>query len=210
MEKFPGKIETPGGPGDNPITSGPIAPGATAAPPHPLDREWHLFVEGQTYGPYSGRVIAEFANEGRINANTQVFRVGGEQWSRASADPALAALFKKPSPPLPPPAKIEAAQGATVVNVTNTIASPPLQFVAGMDPIGPKSPGVALLLSFIICGAGQMYCGKVAKGVLMLIACILLWLVFLGWIIWIWSMIDAYVTAKNMNLRYLQATNSSS
>jgi len=38
----------------------------------------------------------------------------------------------------------------------------------------------------------------------MLIGCILLWLVLLGWIIWIWSMVDAYSTAKQMNLRYQQ------
>ena len=48
-----------------------------------------------------------------------------------------------------------------------------------------------------------MYCGRVGKGFLMLFACILLWFVFLGWIIQIWSMIDAYGTAKKMNLRYL-------
>lgn len=64
------------------------------------------------------------------------------------------------------------------------------------------------MLSFLICGAGQMYCGRVGKGILMLIGCIGLWFIFLGWIVWIWSMIDAYATAKDMNLRYIRRIQS--
>jgi len=62
-----------------------------------------------------------------------------------------------------------------------------------------KSPGVAVLLSLLICGAGQLYNGEVAKGILMFIGCAVLWTVTLGWIISIWSMIDAYGTAKRLS-----------
>jgi hypothetical protein len=31
-----------------------------------------------------------------------------------------------------------------------------------------------------------------------------LWFILLGWIIQIWSMVDAYKTAKQMNLRYMR------
>ncbi|OAS25634.1 hypothetical protein A5481_09160 [Methylobacterium platani] len=70
-----------------------------------------------------------------------------------------------------------------------------------MELSGGKSPGIALVLSLVICGIGQMYNGQVAKGILMLLGSILLWLVMLGWIVWIWSMIDAYQTAKAINAR---------
>jgi TM2 domain-containing membrane protein YozV len=71
-------------------------------------------------------------------------------------------------------------------------------------PTAQKSPGVALLLSLLICGVGQMYNGQIAKGILMLIGCILAWSFYLGWIVWLWGMVDAYSTAKDMNLRYQQ------
>ena len=63
---------------------------------------------------------------------------------------------------------------------------------------------IALLLSLLICGVGQMYNGQVGKGIAFLIGCILAWFILLGWVIWIWSMVDAYQTAKRMNLRYQQ------
>ena len=65
-------------------------------------------------------------------------------------------------------------------------------------------PGIALLLSLLICGVGQMYNGQVGKGIAFLIGCIFAWFILLGWVVWIWSMVDAYQTAKRMNLRYQQ------
>ena len=38
----------------------------------------------------------------------------------------------------------------------------------------------------------------------MFVGAVALWFILLGWIIQIWSMIDAYQTAKQMNLRYLR------
>ena len=49
-----------------------------------------------------------------------------------------------------------------------------------------------------------MYNGQVAKGFLMLFGCIILWFLLLGWIIAIWSWVDAYQTAKKMNARYMR------
>lgn len=75
-------------------------------------------------------------------------------------------------------------------------------------PAGPryavgKSPGVALLLSFLIPGVGQFYCGESKKGGIMLAVYLLSWLtafIVIGWagllIVWIWSMIDAYNLAS--------------
>jgi TM2 domain-containing membrane protein YozV len=178
--------------------------GSADVPPHPLDGEWHIHVSGETYGPYTGHRLGEFIKEGRVDAATQVLAAGSESWTLATQDRHLSSLFRPSKQQNSPP--ITAAAGATVVQITNQIA--PAMLMDDMGAFGPKSPGVALLLSLLICGAGQMYCGKVGKGILMLIGCIALWFIFLGWIIWIWSMIDAYATAKDMNLRYLRRLQS--
>lgn len=177
---------------------------SSGLPPHPLENEWHIHVNGQTYGPYSGHQLGEFIKEGRVDGGTQVLAAGSENWTLLGQDRHLSSLVKAAKQPTPPP--ISAAAGATVVQITNQVS--PAVLMDDMGAFGPKSPGVALLLSLLICGAGQMYCGRVGKGILMLIGCVALWLIFLGWIVWIWSMIDAYATAKDMNLRYLRRLQS--
>jgi len=66
-----------------------------------------------------------------------------------------------------------------------------------------KSPGVAVLLSFLIPGVGQFYCGDNKKGGIMLGIYLVCWLLvgfgigvvgILG--VAIWSMIDAYNIAS--------------
>jgi TM2 domain-containing membrane protein YozV len=139
-----------------------------------------------------------------MDGATQVLAVGSENWTPAAQDRRLVSLFKPLKQQAPPP--ISAAAGSTVVQITNQMA--PAMLLDDTGAFGPKSAGVALLLSFLICGAGQMYCGRVGKGVLMLIGCIALWFILLGWTVWIWSMIDAYATAKDMNLRFLRRLQS--
>lgn len=173
-------------------------------PPHPLDGEWYIRLEGETYGPYSGHRLGEFLKEGRIDGATQVLPVGSEDWVHASEDRRLASLFRPARQQSQLPAPVTAAAGATVVQVTNQITPHPMMFMDDGMPFGPKSPGVALLLSFLWCGAGQIYCGRVGKGILMFVGAVALWFILLGWIIQIWSMVDAYKTAKQMNLRYMR------
>ena len=70
----------------------------------------------------------------------------------------------------------------------------------------PKSPGVAVVLSFFVAGLGQIYNGQIGKGLAFMIAYLcslaLMW-VLIGFVIapilWIWSMIDAYKTAERIN-----------
>jgi TM2 domain-containing membrane protein YozV len=69
-----------------------------------------------------------------------------------------------------------------------------------------KTPAVAILLSFIISGAGQIYNGEVGKGIGMIIAYIfcfaasaLILPVFILIALWIWGMIDANTKAKEFN-----------
>ncbi len=176
--------------------------GAPTAPPHPLDNDWHVHIDGQTYGPFSGHQLGDFVNEGRIDGATQVLLVGSTDWLRAAEEPKLAAIFRASRTP-PPPPPVTAAPGATVVQVTQTV-TPSVIVLDDDSSFGPKSPALALVLSLLFPGLGQIYCGRVGRGFLFLIGCILAWLALLGWIIWIWSIVDAYNIAKKMNLRYLR------
>lgn len=63
-----------------------------------------------------------------------------------------------------------------------------------------KSPGLALFLSFIMPGAGQLYNGDIGKGILLFLAFWLLVWIFIGWIFWVVAMVDAYQSAQNINL----------
>lgn len=69
-----------------------------------------------------------------------------------------------------------------------------------------KNPGIALILSLIIPGFGQLYNNQIHKGfcfiVLFIISIILIIYiigVFLGLIIWIYAIYDAYNTSKALN-----------
>ncbi|MBA7479346.1 hypothetical protein ES707_14780 [subsurface metagenome] len=64
-----------------------------------------------------------------------------------------------------------------------------------------KDPTLACLLNLLLLGAGHVYLGQIAKGVLILAVG-----VALGMIVWpatalvaVWAMYDAYKTAKKMN-----------
>jgi TM2 domain-containing membrane protein YozV len=72
--------------------------------------------------------------------------------------------------------------------------------------VSPKSPGIALLVSFFFPGVGSMMNGSAGKGVLILGGYILSW-VFVWTLIaiiplvgfWIWGMVDAYQGAQRWN-----------
>lgn len=64
----------------------------------------------------------------------------------------------------------------------------------------PPSPGLAALLSFLFVGAGQWYNGEIGKGFGMLFGSIFLWIFLLGWVINVWSIIDAYNVASERRL----------
>ncbi len=187
-----------------------INPGISK-PPHPLDGEWFVHISSETYGPYTGHKIKEYVADGRILPTTDVMRKGADEWTDAVNDRILSSLFRgnipAPAARIPAPAiasgPVSAAPGATVVQVTNTISPDRAHSVLIEDgPARPKSAGTALVLSILIVGLGQLYNGQVGKGILMFFLCIALWFVLLGWIINIWSWVDAYQTASRMNERY--------
>jgi TM2 domain-containing membrane protein YozV len=81
---------------------------------------------------------------------------------------------------------------------------------AGVQPVyavQPKSPALALILSFFIPGVGTLVNGETGKGIGILLG----WLVsafltvfcLVGLVaaipLWIWGMVDAYTGAQNWN-----------
>jgi TM2 domain-containing membrane protein YozV len=73
-----------------------------------------------------------------------------------------------------------------------------------------KSPGLAAFISFLLPGAGQMYGGKILKGIIWLIAGILgywLWVVP-GIIIHICCIVNAYKTIQRYNFELLKSLSS--
>ena len=69
-----------------------------------------------------------------------------------------------------------------------------------------KSPGLAAVLSFFICGLGQIYNGQILKGLVLVVAYLISWLmmwILIGFIttpiLWIWGIVDAYSKAQKIN-----------
>ncbi|SFH34466.1 hypothetical protein SAMN05660649_04834 [Desulfotomaculum arcticum] len=69
-----------------------------------------------------------------------------------------------------------------------------------------KNPGVAAVLSFLICGLGQIYNGQIGKGLLLFGGAIIsgfLTTILIGFIllpaIWLYGIYDAYKTANSIN-----------
>ena len=72
--------------------------------------------------------------------------------------------------------------------------------------LGRKSAGLAAVLSILLVGAGQMYCGRVGRGLAFLAAAIfsgLLMFVLIGFltapIVFVWALVDAISLANRHN-----------
>jgi TM2 domain-containing membrane protein YozV len=93
-------------------------------------------------------------------------------------------------------AGVAVAATATALGFGNTPVS---VSVGAPGAIARKNATLAAVLSFLIVGLGQLYNGQAGKGIFMFIGCVCLWFILLGWIINIWSIIDAYKTAERIN-----------
>ncbi|SDG95380.1 hypothetical protein [Dyella sp. 333MFSha] len=56
---------------------------------------------------------------------------------------------------------------------------------------GSSGNVIAAVCSFFIPGLGQLVQGRVFKALIMFVLAALLWIVWLGWIIHLWSIVDA-------------------
>jgi TM2 domain-containing membrane protein YozV len=91
---------------------------------------------------------------------------------------------------------------------------PPPQYPSGPNPglaavalaIGHKSTGVAVLLSLLLTGAGQVYCGRVGRGVAFFCGAVFSWITLfflIGFLLLpavvIWAAVDAASLANRHN-----------
>ncbi len=71
------------------------------------------------------------------------------------------------------------------------------------EPSDGRVPILAGALSLLVPGLGQFYNGEIGKGVMLLFSCLLLSIFLLFWVVWIWSIIDAYMVAERSNQKRL-------
>ena len=72
---------------------------------------------------------------------------------------------------------------------------------------GPKSEAIAILLSiFLLGGAGQIYVGKIGRGITFMILTVvgLFFFAIPGLIAYIWGIVDAFQQAQNYNRFLMQ------
>lgn len=79
----------------------------------------------------------------------------------------------------------------------------------GVMQVVPKSPAVAVALSFLIPGLGSMTSGEAGMGVFILVCYVFAWasaLFLIGFIlapaVWIWGMVAAHGAARRWNYRH--------
>ena len=60
-----------------------------------------------------------------------------------------------------------------------------------MPEQGSAGNVIAALASFFIPGLGQLLQGRLVKAIIMFVLAAALWIVLLGWIIHLWSILDA-------------------
>lgn len=83
--------------------------------------------------------------------------------------------------------------------------------MASQDKVYHKEPLLALILSFLLPGLGQIYNGDTNNGIILIIATVVSWLMtsvcigfflFIG--IWAFAMYDAYTRAEKINRGNIQ------
>ncbi len=63
----------------------------------------------------------------------------------------------------------------------------------------PKDPIIAAVLSgLILGGVGQLYLGQQKKGIILIVACVVLYCVALGWVVQLAGAYDAYVIGTKL------------
>ncbi|MDE3029774.1 MAG: SPFH domain-containing protein, partial [Paracoccaceae bacterium] len=79
------------------------APVAAVPPPPPVEKVWHVAVNGTTTGPFPAATLAQMVAAGTFSGASLVWAPGFDGWKPASGVADLATLFATMPPPPPPP-----------------------------------------------------------------------------------------------------------
>lgn len=66
-----------------------------------------------------------------------------------------------------------------------------------MPEQGSAGNVIAAICSFFIPGLGQLVQGRLLKAIVMFVTAAVLWIIWLGWIIHLWSILDAALFKRN-------------
>ncbi len=160
--------------------------------------EWYYVGHYGQLGPLTLTQIRELAADGVITGETYIWRQGMADWSQASTVPELrsdlgiAAPGTTPPPYSPPPmptAPRSITPMAPDYGQTHTLHSQAgWQYIQAHAPKSDKSRVAAGVLNIVVPGAGRLYLGYLAHGILQLFVSI----ITCG-IAWIWPLIDGIV-----------------
>ena len=86
------------------MMGGAPAMGGMQAPPPMMSAQYYVGINGQQMGPFDVNMLRQMAQQGQLNAQTQVWTQGMPQWAPAGTVAELAALFAAaPMGATPPP-----------------------------------------------------------------------------------------------------------
>lgn len=68
----------------------------------------------------------------------------------------------------------------------------------GLPPNPQHNPGVAVVLSILFPGAGQIYNGQIGKGIAVFLSSTIGMIFLFGFFVWFWSLFDAHNVAKKI------------
>ena len=154
---------------------------------------WWVEMAGKSVGPFNLPEVKSLIARNQLSASSLVVADGQSDWVELRSIAILAReLLVEPY-----------SQSPTSITI-NTSNSGDARSLPIIGDAADKSAGLAAVLSLVWVGLGQLYNGDFGKGILMFCLCVALWLVFLGWIVNIWSIIDAYSSAKRKRENYMR------
>lgn len=132
--------------------------------------DWHYIGYYGQLGPLTRQQIDELIADGVIDRTTYVWKSGMSDWKHAADVPELSPQLAKHAALVEPPAP----PGAPAAPPSLSARTTPLQPSAwdsrlSMSPPSDRNRYIAGILQLLIPGAGRMYLGYLAYGVLQLL-----------------------------------------
>jgi hypothetical protein len=75
---------------------------APAPPPLPTQASFYVAIDGKQAGPFDMAALQQYAQQGKIDRDTLVWKQGMANWTPAGKVDEMSSLFGAAPPPLPP------------------------------------------------------------------------------------------------------------